>query len=201
VSRLPQLEAQLVAAAGRRRPRVRRPLLLAAGALAVAACALAALLLATASKPQRRERPVAVPETVPAATLVRARELAKTPVPKEAKIPAGRIVAEARRMMAQMPYPPGMSDRFDWRRNAWKFKTVLELRGSVEYHAYCTWVTYWVRGADRPGATAVLAETPYWPLLRRPGDHRPTYWHNKIATAAREGDMAVMRQEALANCS
>jgi hypothetical protein len=93
-----------------------------------------------------------------------------------------------------------MSDRYDWKRNAWQIRTMLELQAPVQYHAYCLWVRYWVTGADRAGATAVLAHVPYWPGIRRPDTHRPPYWQLKIAAAAREGDTATMRQEAGANC-
>jgi hypothetical protein len=199
VSRLPQLEAQLVAAAAARRPRARRPLLIAAGALAVAACVIVALLLAPTSRPQRRDRPVAIPETVPASTLVKARKLTRMPKPPDVKIRDDQIVAVARRAMALMPYPPGMRDEFDW----FAHRRVLSnssgaVRGAVEYHAYCSWVRYWVSGADRAGATAVLEQTPYWPMLLQRG--HVTYWHKKITNAAREGDVVTMRREATLNC-
>jgi hypothetical protein len=194
MTRLPQLEAQLVAAAASRHPRSRRPVLIAAAALAIAASVLVALLLAARPAP---ERPVTVPETVPAATLVKARALAKAPIPREARLPRDRLPAELTRIKAQTPYPPGTSDHFDWVKNAWKFRTTLALQGSVEYRAYCLWVKYWVTGNDRAGATAVLDQYSEWPTQRQ----QPVYWQRKIQTAARNGDVTVMRQEAGASCS
>jgi hypothetical protein len=161
---------------------------------------LAALLVAPGSAPQRRDRPVAVPQTVPASTLVKARKLAKTPAPKEVKLRDDQLDAAAKRAMAQTPYPPGTADHFDWyghRRSL--MNSLLAVQGSVEYRAYCLWVRYWVYGADRAGATAVLEQTPYWPLLLRNG--HVTYWNKKIKNAARVGDVATMRQEADTNCT
>lgn len=201
MSRLPQLEAQLVAAAGARRPRARRPLLIAAGALAVAACAIVALLLAPASEPQRHDRPVTVPQTVPAATLVKARALTKKRTPLSRKVPDDKIVAVAKQAMAQTPYPPGMSDHFDFLGNKVNFRNnVLAIYASVEGHAYCFWVRYWVHGADRASATAVLEQIPYWPT-QRGKDNSLTYWQVKILTAARTGDVKEMQAEANASCS
>jgi hypothetical protein len=197
MSRLPQLEAQLVAAAGGRRSRARRPLLIGAGALAVAACVIAALLLAPASEPQRRERPVTVPETVPAATLVEARALAEKPLARSVKIPDDRLPAEAKRFIAQTPYPPGMSDDHDWAKVKRTINTAVDLQVSVEYRAYCMWLNYWVTGADRAGASAVLEQVPRWPTQRQK-DHHLTYWQNKILTQMRKGDVAAMRESARA---
>jgi hypothetical protein len=200
MTRLPQLEAQLVAAAAR--PRARRRLRVAGvAALAVAACILAALLLAPSSEPERRERPVAVPETVPAETLVKAQRLARLPVPPDSRIRDDQVVSVARQEMARMPYPPGMRDEFDYfahRRNLTNSSSAV--RGSVEYHAYCAWVRYWLSGPDRAGAAAVLAHVAYWPLMRRPGDHRPAWFQLMIARSARKGDEARMRHEATTNC-
>jgi hypothetical protein len=199
VTRLPQLEAQLVAAAAGR-PRARRPLLIGAGVLAVAACLLAALLLAPASEPQRRERPVTVPETVPAATLVQARALAQLPRPRDVNLRADQLAATARQAMVQVPYPPGMSDHYDWFAHRGSIvHTSAAVQANVEYRAYCMWITYWVRGADRAGAAAVLEQTPHWPMLRQKDNHL-TYWQNKIQTALRKHDTAVLRAEAVGGC-
>jgi hypothetical protein len=197
MTRLPQLEAQLVAAAAR--PRAKRRMRLAgAAALALAACVAAALLLAPRSEPQRRDRPVAVPQTVPAAALVKARALAKAPLPRPAKPQPGRLNAQARRMMARTPYPPGMTDHYNWDKRPWAYPTTLALQGSVERHAYCLWMIYWVGGADRAGAAAVLEQSLHWPTQRQKDNHL-TYFQNKIQTALRERDMAVLGQEA-SNC-
>lgn len=198
MTRLPQLEAQLVAAAAKRRP---RPGLRIAGAaaLAVAACIAAALLLAPSSEPQRLDRPVAAPETVPAATLVKARALAHMPVPSRARIPADRVLAEAKRARAQTPYPPRVSDPYDWAKNKWRFRNAFEVHNNVEYIAYCLWIHYWVNGADRAGAGAVLEQYPYWPT-RRGKDNSLTYWQTKVLTAVRTRDAATMRSLADGEC-
>src|SRR5262245_30179300 len=109
MTRLPQLEAQLVAAAATRPPRAKRPLVFAGGALVAAACVAALLLLVPGSKP--RERPAHVAETVPAATLVKARALAASPLPADGAVPDSRLAATARQTMAGIPYPPGVRDR------------------------------------------------------------------------------------------
>ena len=200
MTRLPQLEAQLVAAAAR--PRAKRRVRLAgAVALGLAACVVAALLLAPRSEPQRRDQPVNLPETVPAATLVKAGKLARMPIPPDSKLRDDEIVPVARQEMARVPYPPGVRDEFDYfaRRRA-MLNSSAAVRASVEYHAYCSWVRYWVSGADRAGAAAVLAHVPYWPLIRRPDNHRPPAFQKMIAAAARDGDEARMRYEATTNC-
>ena len=197
MTRLPQLEAQLVAAAAR--PSTKRRVRVAGVvALALAACVAAALLLAPGSEPQRRERPVAVPQTVPAAALVKARALAAAPVPRAVKISGDRLNEEARRMMAWTPHPPGMRDHYNWEKRPWAYPTTLALQGSVERHAYCLWMIYWVDGADRAGATAVLEQSLHWPTQRQKDNHL-TYFQNKIQTALRERDTAVLGQEA-SNC-
>jgi hypothetical protein len=195
LTRLPQLEAQLVAAAGKRRPRARRPLLFAGGALAVAACVAAALLLAPESEPQRRERPVTAPETVPAATLVKARALAAAPPSKRVAVPDGELAAAARRTMERIPYPPGVRDRFDWARRTYSINYSDDLEQLAEYRSYCLWLRYWLAGTDRAGAAAVIAEVPRWPMQRRSVIHRA------ILTAVRDGDVAPIEREVAANCS
>ena len=101
--------------------------------------------------------------------------------------------------MALMPYPPGMRDEFDYfahRRSL--LNSSAAVRGIVEYHAYCAWVRYWVYGSDRAGATTVLEQTPWWPMLIQKG--HVTYWHRMIRDAARDGEVAEMQQEADGNC-
>jgi hypothetical protein len=198
MSRLPQLEAQLLAAAAGRRPRARRRLLVGAGVLAIAACVVIALLLAPVSEPQRRDRPVSQPVTVPAATLVKARALAQMSRPPRTNVADDRVAAEAKRLMAQTPYPPGVRDPLDWSDATLDIHNTFDVQSTIEYRAYCFWVKYWVNGADRAGATAVLEQTPYWPTMRR--NDRPKYWQKKIWNAAREGDAAAMRQEVRVNC-
>jgi hypothetical protein len=198
MTRLPQLEAQLIAAAGSRRARMRRrPALIAAGALVAAASVVLALLLAPGPS---TERPVAVPQTVPAATLVKARALAEQRRPLSRRVRDDQIAAVVKQARARTPYPPGMSDRFDYFRHRRNFNNnVLAIHASIERRAYCLWIRYWVQGADRAGAAAVLAQYPHWAATRQKDNHL-TYFQNKIETALRTHDMAVLGQEA-SNCA
>jgi hypothetical protein len=93
------------------------------------------------------------------------------PDPRAVRIAADRLNEEATLMMARTPYPPGMSDRYDWEKRPWAYKTTRPLQASVEHHAYCLWVRYWVGGADRAGAAAVLERSPHWPAQRQKDNH------------------------------
>jgi hypothetical protein len=194
--RLPQLEAQLIAAAGTRRSRMRRrPAVIAAGALAVAALVVVALLLATSAEPQRHERPAApVPAKVPAATLAKARALAGLPAAKDVELAPSEVPAAARRSMARIPYPPGARDRFNWHRHAPNLHFSSEVERLAEFRSYCLWLRYWLAGADRAGATAVLAEVPRWPGERRSVIQR------SIFTALRDGDVRRITREIALSC-
>ena len=194
MTRLPQLEAQLVAAAGVRRPRARRPLLITAGALAVAACVIAALLLAPASEPQRRERPVTVPETVPAATLVKARALTKQPAAAASEGPGRGSPRRRSELWRRRHIHRALSDHFDWAERV-RLPDNPRAFSAPSSTRVLPLGQYWVHGADRAGATAVLAQIPYWPTQRR--KNRPSLLaeqdpDRRCATAT----SGTMRQEA-----
>ncbi len=195
MTRLPQLEAQLVVAAAGRRRRLKAPRRAAAGVLA-AACLVAAALLLAPGSPQR-ERPVQVAETVPARTLVQARALTALPRPENVAVPDAEIGPVATRIIAQTPYPPGMRDRLNYAGRPRELNHAVEIQSLVEYRSYCLWLKYWLTGTDRPGATAVIAEFPQWPTQRR---SNKTAYSRGIVTAAREGDAPRIRREVALNC-
>ena len=199
MSRLPQLEAQLVAAAARqRRPRPAIGLRVASGALAAAACVVVALLLLTpGAKP--REQPVQAPETVPASTLVQARALAEMSPPRNTFVRDAMVLPVAQRVMAHTPYPPGMSDHFDWAAHTYSLNHAAEVQSLVEYRSYCLWLKYWLTGADRAGAAAVLAQVPRWPTQRQTDKYESAF-QREIQTAVQGGDVARVRREAEMNC-
>jgi hypothetical protein len=197
LSRLPQLEAQLVAAAARR-PRSRVGPRVAGGALAAAACVLAAVLLLTPG-PKPRDQPVQATETVPPSTLVQARALAAMAPPRNTFVRDAMVAPVAKRVMAQTPYPPGMSDHFDWRAHGYGLNHAAEVQRMVEYRAYCLWLKYWLTGTDRAGAAAVLAEVPSWPTQRQTDKYESSF-QREIQAAVEGGDVVRVKREADLNC-
>jgi hypothetical protein len=209
VSRLPMLEAQLVAAAAGQRPRARArargPRRIAIGLVAVAAAAAALLLFV----PRREQAPATPPvEGVPAATLVLSHAL--TTAPKPPRAPHGRVRHEALPAVAagieaRTPYPPGMRDHFDWAAtpadpsamSSINFRA--DVQALVEYRAYCLWLKYWLSGADMAGAASVIADIPSWPT-RRQTDAYELRVQGAIQTAVRTGDAAPVRREVELNC-
>jgi hypothetical protein len=201
VSRLPQLEAQLVAAAASsaRRPRPSAPRRIAVGLIATAAAAAAVLLFA----PRREEIPV-VPAAagVPAQTLALSRALTESaPPPLTERVAREQLPEVAAAAQARTPYPPGMGDAFDWAAPA---AVVADTRRAVqqmvEYRAYCLWLRYWIAGSDRAGATAVLTDVPRWPTQRQT-DPPEVEFQARIVAAAQAGDVAAIQHEVDLNCT
>lgn len=206
MSRLPQLEAQLVAAAaGRPRPRDWRPRI--AIGLVAAACAAVALLTVA---PRREEAPAGEGVApVPAQTLERSRALAAAPEPERnlrEEIPHAGLAGVAATLQARTPYPPGMRDDFDWAatpadpQSMGSINFIADAQSLVEYRAYCLWLRYWVSAQGSPdalgGANAVLADIPSWPT-RRASDG----YIERVIAAARRGDAAPVRHEIALNCA
>jgi hypothetical protein len=207
MSRLPTLEAQLVAAAARQqRARRKAPRRIALGLLATAAAAASLLLFAPrrAQETVPSERPVGVP----AATLELSRALAAKPAPDtdlRDAIPPAQLPAVAAGLMAQTPYPPGMRDDFDWAatpsnpRSMESINFPKDVEFLVEYRSYCLWLKYWLAGADQAGAAAVIADIPRWPTQRQADGHEAGY-QRAIQAAVRDGDVAPVRREVELNC-
>jgi hypothetical protein len=205
VSRLPQLEAQLVDAAARRR-RARAPWRgRLAVAVAAAACVAGVLVLLGRDDGARPSHlPAGVP-SVPAATLALARALAAAPAPAQGvRVAHARLAALASELESRMPYPPGLRDRFDWAATpsdpsaAGAINYRAEVQRMVEYRAYCLWLRYWVSAQGDAGALraadAVLDLVSRWPTQR--GDAHAA----KIAAAARAGDVGAVKWELELNC-
>jgi hypothetical protein len=204
VSRLPQLEAQLVTAAARR-PRPRAPRRIAIG-LAAAACA-AALVLQFA--PRREDQvPATAPPGVPAQTLALSHALTAAPAPsRDARhpIPHLELPAVAAALEARTPYPPGVRDGFDWAATPADPQSMAsidfhaDVQSLVEYRSYCLWLKYWLAGEDTAGAAAVIADVPRWPT-RRQTDPYELEVQARIQAAVRDGDVAPIQREVALNC-
>jgi hypothetical protein len=201
MSRLPQLEAQLVAAAATHR--AASPWRGRIAALAAAATCAAAVLTLTA----RHSPAPAVPAepTVPPATLALSQALVAAPEPERNVFVAhAELPAVAAALMARTPYPPGLRDGFDWAatpRDPHDMSSINyrdEVQRLVEYRSYCLWLRFWIRSQDVPdalaGADTVLAQVPQWPTQRTDDYAR------KIARAAQVGDAATIQHELDLNC-
>ncbi len=211
MSRLPQLEAQLVAAAAATataRPRSRAPRRIAAGLLASAAAAAALLVFA----PRRENVPAQVPDpvaTVPAATLARAHELTTEPKPvagRDGAIPQPQIAGVAAAIIARTPYPPGMRDHYDWGDPSAPVNSMdvgpETLESMIEYRSYCLWLRYWLTAQGTPaaqGAAAVIADVFQWPTQRQTDPYELKLQAAKLA-AVQAGDVAPIRREVDLNC-
>jgi hypothetical protein len=206
VSRLPQLEAQLVAAAAaqQRRRRAPAPWRGRVAALAAAAACAAAVLLLAATR-QEAPRPAAGGvRPVPAETIERSHALAASAPPAHDPVSHAQLPAVAAELQARTPYPPGMHDDFDWSatpadpRSPTSINFLPETQRLVEYRSYCLWLRYWVSAQGDieavNGADAVLADVPQWPTQR--GDSRA----GTVVAAAARGDVATVVGELQLNC-
>jgi hypothetical protein len=211
MSRLPLLEAQLVAAAAAAhpRPKARAPRRIAAGLMATA-CAAAALLIFA---PRRDAVPAQVADpfpTVPAATLARSRELTTEPKPvpgPDDAVPHAEVPAVVAGIMARTPYPPGMRDGYDWGSPSAPLSSMnvgpSTLQSVVEYRSYCLWLKYWLAAQGVPaaeqGAAQVIADVFHWPTQRQTDPYELTVQADKL-TAVQAGDVAPIRREVDLNC-
>lgn len=212
MSRLPQLERDLVEAAarGRRRtfaallPRVVRPVL----ALAALAAVVAGIALAAAQQdPEREVTGGPGVERVPQETFAISEQLTRAePAGRRPPIAHEDLPAAAARFEARTPYPPGRRDDFDWAatpadpRDPSSITAPSDVQSLVEYRAVCLWFRYWLDadGARHPGARAdavrILRDSRRWPS-RRSNDHRIP-----IVEMAARGEAWAVRREIDVNC-
>jgi hypothetical protein len=205
------LEAALDAAAHRRYGRRRRPRLLVSAA-ALAAAAVANVVLVLSDTPPRAGVAAGVPPVVvPAQTLALAEGLLRAPDrewPKRTSVEHSRLAATAAAHARDVPYPPGLSDHFNWAatpadpRDMSSVNALDEVHFLVEYRAACLWVRFWTTTADgaaRAAATQVLQTVPSWPAFRKPNGDIDEHWTG-LARAAAAGDPQPLRQELAVNC-
>lgn len=206
MSAFPALEEALDQAAHRHYGRKRRRLRwrLAVPALATAAVAASIALIARpepAAPPSVKPQPAA---RVTVATLDRSRAYARRPdTPKydpahQPRVAHAALPAVAARLRQPIPYPPGMSDDFDWAavpsdpRDMSSIGNALEMQSLIEFRAGCLWLLYWLGTTDpreRRAAASVLADVPHFPRLRVTG---PRMWR-RIAELAAAGDALELR--------
>ena len=185
--------------------------------LSVAALALGLVLAAVAlaaRSPASAPRELASNPFVPvdASTLALSARLAAAPDldeggGRDALIPHERLPAVAATVAAQLPYPPGRADRYDWAAppadptDMGSITMLRDVQLMSQYRARCLWVVHWLvaQGADadaaRTQATEVLVESTQWPGLR--GNPRAP----ALARAAKSGDAATLHAYASANCA
>src|SRR4051794_8112560 len=189
----------------RRRPRVLVP----AGALLAAAVASVLLVLSDAPPPPAAGAP---PVVVPARVLAQAGALTRAPDkqwPKHTRVAHTDLAATAAAYARAVPYPPGLSDHFDWEAtpadpaDMSAITALDDVHFLVEYRAACLWVRFWATTGDataRAGATRVLQAVPAWPAFRGPRGDIERHWPG-LARAAAAGDPQPLRAELATNCA
>jgi len=116
-------------------------------------------------------------------------------------------VAEA--IEARTPYPPGMSDDFDWATYRPDGEAAGEMSGSIqmliEYRAGCLWQRTWLHAVERNDHSAqheallILRQIPDWPGIR--GDRGTGCQHaEQIAASATAGDRRAVVANINLNC-
>lgn len=130
-----------------------------------------------------------------------------------------QMVQTAKEVRAELPYPPGMTDTYDW--SKYSAGTTLGTGGETrreiqlmsEYRAGCIWRRYYLKvhdAGDRRGmadAAKILAQVPDWPATRGlPGRRgRPvpaTGPDAEFARRAARGEVTeAMRTAVLINCT
>lgn len=157
------------------------------------------------------------------ATKDRSEQLAKEPTPPAGKFSSlgEQMVATAREVQAELPYPPGMRDEYDW--SKYSIGATLGAGGEVrreiqlmsETRAKCIWLRYYVKAHDRgdrramTDAAGILARAPHWPATRRltersdPDDPNSGLSHDLAhAQMAARGELSgQMRHEIMLNCT
>ena len=145
-------------------------------------------------------------------TLERSRRLAVAPDlsasagGRDDPIAHAQLPAVAGAAQAQVPYPPGMRDRFDWAatpadpRDMGSVTALRDVQLMLQYRARCLWARFWLRahGAGSEGvteaATTVLAQSARWPALRT--DERAA----ALTRAARSRTPQMLRAYASSSC-
>jgi hypothetical protein len=226
MTRLPEIEHELVAAAARRYGRSRRASLIAhrwtsgvrPGRVAVIAMVVLVTLVVavySAGTPfdeHEAARPNADAD-VPAAALRLSRELTRAPAAPpsgrldaaelhENRIARGQVPVVAQEIQRRIPYPPGRNDTYDWEKRPPDPTGMASLdfrndvQALIEYRASCIWLDYWLQ-TQHASATAVLSDIPQWPTFRT---GETAKHHEQLAAAARAGTAAPIRREVQANC-
>jgi hypothetical protein len=219
MTRLPQVERELVAAAARlhEQPRVRavttggRAARRLVPALIAGLAVAGALLLASALRAPSDENEASPPPAVPAATIALSSELAKAPPAppsgrlgadalRENRIAAGEQPALIAEIERQTPFPPDRLDTGDLA--AVPFRN--DLQALIEFRSACLWMQYWLAARDggqaaaADGAAAVLADVPSWPTFEVSPDLHAAY--GTLAAAADAGDAAPILRDVRTNC-
>jgi hypothetical protein len=213
MSRLPQLERDLVEAAGRGRrrrmaglvPRIVRPALVVALLVGV----VVGIGMAAGAGDPEREVGAGGLQRVPEATFERSERLTRAETPREdadARVPLRDFLSAVARVRDQTPYPPGRPDDFDWEntpedpRDMGSIRTLPAIQMVMEFRARCHWLRYWLdaRTAGNAGvrgdAERIIHDIPAWPTLRNslPGD--------AALEAVEAGDEARVRRDIGVNC-
>jgi hypothetical protein len=216
VTEFPALREALAEAAqrryGRRVRRPRMPVVLVRRAAVVVGAAVVAIAALSVVPRGHDPEPAA---RVPAQTLRLSRELTQAPV----VLPSGRddnrvrvahsdlprVAAEIER---RTPYPPGISDDFDWAATPSSATAMgsigfrSDVQALIESRAHCLWLHYWLnanaRGAAAAAADAatVFADAPAWPTMRANQGGVREAWAADAA-AARRGDVAAVQRATL----
>jgi hypothetical protein len=202
MSRLPQLEAQLVAAAGAPPRRSLVPRRALAGlAVAAAAAGVALAVVPRRETPVAAPRPAAsvVPATVPAATIERSHAMTTETRAADAVLTPDQVPGVAAGFEASTPHPPGVTDGYDWAHPKSPIARAADIQSLVEYRSYCMWLRYWVDGPDRAGAAQVLADFPRWPTQRTTDPYEGKLLNEK-EDAISGGDVGAVQRELAMNC-
>src|SRR5436190_7474623 len=147
MSTFAELEAALEAAAhrhyGRRVSRVPR----CAGLSLAVACAAVVVVLAVTPAAEDPVAGVGVPPvTVPSQTLAMSQALTLAPRAVDARVPHASLALVADGLSKLIPYPPGVTDRFDWAatpddpQNMGSINYRAEVESMIQYRASCLWV-------------------------------------------------------------
>lgn len=206
---LPQVQQALVEAAAAPRKvalrRATRPVL----AFVVVLVAVVVAISSLGPTRQTGALPTVPPESVEQAAAIAA---IPDPTGESSQSTPGELAAFVRQLQAALPYPPGRTDddlpkliagqaavRLGSARDMSQVSTKRDVRLQAEFRAACTWQKFWLAADADPGArraaTDVLQSVSRWPSFRSSPQA------GVIAAAARDGNTALLREQAKANCS
>lgn len=120
-----------------------------------------------------------------------------------------QIAAEAARIVATTPYPPGVRETFDFTRYGQGSTAPGEQRGSlqmfIEFRAACMWREYWLSAVQRGQtqaareAAVILRQAVRWPGTR--GDRgEGAARARRVATAAAARDVDTVEAITRGDC-